>query len=221
MRILFPETDRVHLTYYVRYSSNYIGSQTTFHPHEWMFITNQDGGFVAPADTKLSIAVETLYQTGGILARFGATDNANIDQTNIGVDLTGVTETRSANGCNGFLEASHTATSCWDRGDQFVADRQWDSGIVITDANKTNWTKISAYIKLNTISAGVANLDGMLQFWVNDVLVTEHQGVVLRTGQHPNMKFNQLILKPFMSPAGGSPVTQTIWYDDLIVTTGP
>ena len=224
MRILFAETDRVHLTYYVKYSSNYIGSQATFHPHEWMFITDEDIAFVAPADTRLSVAVETLYQNvgSGIMARFGATDNANIDQANIGSDLTGVTEIRSANGCNGFLETSHNAASCFDRGDQFVHDRQWDhvGQISISDANKTAWNKISVQIQLNTISGGTADLNGILRYWVNDVLVIEHIGVVLRTGQYPNMKFNQLILKPFMNPAGGSPVTQTIWYDDIEIRTG-
>ena len=47
----------------------------------------------------------------------------------------------------------------------------------------------------------------------------EHTGVLFRTGEHPTMRFNQVFIGPYIG--AGSPVTQTIWYDDLIVTAGP
>ena len=41
-RHLFEETDEVCLSYYVKYSQNYIGSGKPYHPHEFHFITNKD-----------------------------------------------------------------------------------------------------------------------------------------------------------------------------------
>src|SRR5256712_173219 len=41
---------------------------------------------------------------------------------------------------------------------------------------------------------------------------------MLRTGAHPNMKFKQLIVAPYIGD--GSPVDQTMWVDNLTVGTG-
>src|SRR5256712_13153409 len=41
---------------------------------------------------------------------------------------------------------------------------------------------------------------------------------MLRTGAHPNMKFKQLIVAPYIGD--GSPVDQTMWVDNLPVGTG-
>ncbi len=49
-------------------------------------------------------------------------------------------------------------------------------------------------------------------------LIIDHSDVLMRTAQHPNMKFNQFIIAPFLGD--GSPVDQTFWIDDLIVATG-
>ena len=36
----FPETSIVYLSYWVKYSQNFIGSGVDYHPHEFHFITN-------------------------------------------------------------------------------------------------------------------------------------------------------------------------------------
>ena len=41
--------------------------------------------------------------------------------------------------------------------------------------------------------------------------------VFVETGAHPTLKFKQIILAPYIGD--GSPVAQTVWYDDLIVAT--
>lgn len=216
-RIKFTPTDQVYIEYWVRYSPNYIGSGQNFHPHEWIFFTNEDGDFVAPADTHLSSYVETQYDTNGNRLVQLAGDALNIDQAQIGVDLTQVTELRGAHGCNGLLESTQSTLDCFDRGDQFVNGRAWKSGVVITDAIKTNWNKIGAFFKLNTLTGGKANLDGIQQMWLNDVLTLDFQGIVQRTGEFPNMLYQQLALVPFIG--SGSPAVQSIYYDDLLIAT--
>jgi len=41
--------------------------------------------------------------------------------------------------------------------------------------------------------------------------------VLLRTGAHPTMKFNQLLIGPYIGD--GSPVDQSLWVDNLTVAT--
>jgi len=216
-RIKFTPTDQVYIEYWVRYSSNWIGSGLAAHPHEWQIVTTEDTDFVGPNSTHLTMSVEQNYQSG-LVAKIAATDQLNVDQSNIGVDLTGITEIRAANGCNGFLETSHTTTSCFDSGGGvFAHDRAWDDTVAtIPDGAKTSWNKVGAFIKLNSVTGGTAQQNGIIRYWINDTLQFEHTGVVLRTGQFPSMLFDQLLLVPFMG--SGSPATQSVWYDDLRVT---
>ncbi len=58
----------------------------------------------------------------------------------------------------------------------------------------------------------------MVRYWFDGQLVIEHANVLLRTGAHPNMKFNQLLIAPYIGD--GSPVDQTMWVDNLTVATG-
>jgi hypothetical protein len=41
--------------------------------------------------------------------------------------------------------------------------------------------------------------------------------VQFRTGARPNMRFNQMLLSPYIG--NGSPVQQTMWVDDILVAT--
>ena len=49
-------------------------------------------------------------------------------------------------------------------------------------------------------------------------MVISSDRVLLRTGQHPEMRFNQFLMTPYIGD--GSPVDQTLWVDDLTVATG-
>jgi len=44
-----------------------------------------------------------------------------------------------------------------------------------------------------------------------------YTNVVMRTGQYPDMKFNQFVIAPWIGD--GSPVDQTFWVDNLTVAT--
>jgi hypothetical protein len=45
----------------------------------------------------------------------------------------------------------------------------------------------------------------------------DHSNVIMRTGAHPTMAFNQFLIAPYIGD--GSPVDQTIWFDRLTVAT--
>jgi hypothetical protein len=108
-RHLFDETDEVYISYHVKYSSNYTGSNKPYHPHEFHFITIENGIYVGPAWTHLTTYIE---QNEGepLLA---IQDGENIDESNIGVDLTGITEERAVAGCNGDSDGSPVEQVMW------------------------------------------------------------------------------------------------------------
>jgi hypothetical protein len=61
----------------------------------------------------------------------------------------------------------------------------------------------------------VAN--GVVRYWYDNQLIIDHDDVMMRTAQYPEMKFNQLLLAPWIGD--GSPVDQTFWIDNLTIAT--
>ncbi|MGH7532292.1 MAG: fibronectin type III domain-containing protein, partial [Gemmatimonadales bacterium] len=86
-RHLFTPSNSVYLSYWVKYSPNWVGSGAIYHPHEFLFLTTEDGAYVGPSSTHLTTYVEHNYQNGGIPV-LDMQDGSNIDQSKIGVDLT-------------------------------------------------------------------------------------------------------------------------------------
>ena len=82
---------------------------------------------------------------------------------------------------------------------------------------KNDWHFIEVNLALNSIVGGIGQTDGVLQYWFDGTAVHDFTDVVFRTGQHPNMMFNQFVIAPFIG--SGSPVDQTVWFDDLIIAT--
>lgn len=73
------------------------------------------------------------------------------------------------------------------------------------------------HFKLNSILNGVGQLDGVAQYWFDGQLVVDRRNVVLRTGAHPTMRFNQFLMAPYIGD--GAPVAQKMWVDHLVVMT--
>ena len=140
------------------------------------------------------------------------TDAANIDANNIGVDLTGVTENRAAGGCNGNGDVY--ATDCYSAGGgEWGNNKVWSAdGPFIT---RNEWHFVEAYFQLNTIENGIGIPNGVARYWLDGVLALDIQGVLFRTGAHPTMRFRQFVFAPYIGD--GSPVTQTMWVDDIRV----
>ena len=232
-RHLFTPTDKVYLSYWVKYSSNYIGSGVGYHPHEWNVLTNEDWEYQGPADTYLTTYVE---QNGGrpILA---LQDSKNVDPNCI------LLNNNSFVGCNGDFntypfDENRSACSCnglvgdVDRRDCFSSPgsshgyysaRAWaaDSIYFRNDSGpyyKNDWHFIEAYFELNTIENGIGIPNGKIRYWYDGQTLISSDSILMRAGAHPDMKFNQLFYGGYIGV--GSPVDQTWWIDDLTIADG-
>ena len=216
-RHLFDETDEVYLSYYVKYSSNYTGSNKPYHPHEFHFLTTENGIYVGPARTHLTTYIEQNEGTPLLAIQ----DGENIDESNIGVDLTNITEGRAVAGCNGDSDG-YGEGECYLNGAVHYNGKAWKAdSIYFRDESgkyfKNDWHFIEAYFKLNSISEGKGISDGIVRYWYNGELLIDHDDVMLRTGKFSNMKFNQFLIAPYIGD--GSPVEQVMWIDNLTVAT--
>jgi len=216
----FAETESVYLSYWVKYSANWVGSGHLYHPHEFLVLTNEDGSYAGPSFTHLTTYVEHNYQSGGGIPVLAMQDGVNIDQTRILQDLTGLTENRSVGGCNG--NGDGYTTDCYQASGVYTNDKVWKATQPSFLPNpgpgyKDDWHFVEAYFQLNSIRNGIGVADGIVRYWFDGQLVLEHTDVLLRTGAHPTMKFNQLLVAPYIGD--GSPVDQTMWVDALTVGT--
>ncbi len=217
----FTPSNAVYLRYWVKYSANWIGSGKTYHPHEFYFTTTEDPLYVGPSYTHLTTYVEDNYQNGGY-AVLAAQDGMNIDTTKIGVDLTSVTENRAVSGCNGNPDNA-PYEECYLEGVLHFNDKRWKSAspVFLPDPGqgyKGDWHEVEAYFQLNSIKNGIGQLDGIAQYWIDGQQVINYGNVLYRTGAHPTMQFDQLIIGFYIGD--GSPVAQQVWLDDLVVMTG-
>jgi hypothetical protein len=215
-RHLFPASDSVYLSYYIKHSSNWIGSGRTYHPHLFNFVTDLDSAFIGPAYTHLTTYVE---ENAGypVLA---IQDSMNIDEMRIGQDLTRTTEQRAVAGCNGDSDG-YGDGECYPSGGVHRNGKGWRTSSMYFDNNagsatfKGSWHRVEAYFKLNSVASGKGAKDGVIRYWYDGNLVFDRTDIVMRTGVHPTMKFNQFLFLPFIGD--GSPVDQTFWVDDVIV----
>ncbi len=59
--------------------------------------------------------------------------------------------------------------------------------------------------------------DGVIKYRLDGKLIIDHNDIIMRTGQYPDMKFKQFLIAPWIGD--GSPVDQTFWVDNLTVAT--
>jgi hypothetical protein len=218
-RHLFTPSDSVYLSFYIKHSANWVGSGRPYHPHMFHFVTNLDPAYVGPAYSYLTTYIEAI---GGV-PQLAIQDGRNIDESRIGVDLTAVTEQRSVAGCNGDSDG-HGNGECYSAGSVHWNGKKWLAGAVYFDNDpasvryKGKWHLVEAYFKLNSITAGKGNKDGIIRYWYDGSLILDHSNVVLRTGARATMQFNQFLMTPYIGD--GSPADQTFWIDDVVVATG-
>lgn len=210
MRRKFTPSNSVYVSYYVKYSDNWVGSEQSYHPHEFQLLTNENSDYVGPAYTNLTAYVEQ----NELNPRLAIQDGMNVDTSNIGVNLVGVTENRAVAGCNGDSD-DYGDGSCYRVGSgNYWNGKFYDSTYTIT---KDEWHRIEVFFKLNTIIDNEGQKDGVMRYWLDGQLLIELSDVVFRTGRYPNMLFNQIVIAPYIGD--GSPVLQTMWIDDLTVAT--
>lgn len=235
MRHKFTPTDSVYLSYWIKHTTNWAGVVAPEGPHMFELLTTADTDYGPPAWSHLGFYVEEHCTAGnnpvGTCAgslRILLQDSANIDTNNINVDLVGVTENRAIAGCNGDSDGygywMPGAMSCYQSAGYWYNGKVYPtSGIYIQDSSgpyyKNDWHFIEVYAKLNTISGGIGQRNGIIRIWYDGVQVYNFNDVVMRTAAHPTMQFNQLLFVPYIGP--GSVVDQQgFWIDNLTVASG-
>ena len=221
-RRLFTPTPTLYVSYWVKYSANWVGSGRPYHPHEFLIMSDQDDDYSGLANGWLVSYIEHNYQNGGI-PLLALQDNKAIN-TSYGplpVDLSRITENRSTSGCNGVVELN-VATSCfnmppWYNGKTVAADQVWFRPSAGTPGYKGDWNHVEVYLRLNSVVGGIGLPDGVMQYWFNGTLVIDRKDILYRTGARPNIQFRQFAIAPYIGD--GSPVDQTMWVDDLLIAT--
>jgi len=218
-RHLFTPTDSVYVSFYIKHSTNFVGSGRPYHPHMFYVLTTEDVAYVGPAYTYLTAYIEAF---GGV-PDLAIQDGRNIDEARIGQDLTNVTEQRAVAGCNGDSDG-YGLGACYPAGSVHWNSKSWTAnGQVYFDNTaggpryKGNWHLVEAYFRLNSIVNGKGVKDGILRYWYDGTLIIDSANVMMRTAVHPNMKFNQFLISPWIGD--GSPADQRFWVDNLLVAT--
>lgn len=233
LRHLFTASPTVYLSYWVKYSSNWVGSGQTYHPHEFHFLTNLDADFDGLSDNYLTTYIEHNYQSGGIpLLAFqdnrDINTGANVFRTGggtiSGTDVVANTETRSVSGANGGVENGWTwASFAFGTAVGYYNNKQLLSpaGVAFQPSPgagyKNNWNLVEAFFAMNSIQGGIAQSDGIVRYWFNQMLLIDRTDIIMRTGAHPTLQFHQLAIAPYIGD--GSPATQNVLYDHLTVQT--
>ncbi len=222
-RHLFTPTASVYVSYWVKYSTNWVGSGKAYHPHEFVILSDLDGDWDGLSNNYLTAYIEQVYNNGG-RPQLALQDGKNVNLS-LGTppnNLVGVTEDRSVSGCNGHLETFGVDVwNCFNMPPWYSAKEYHAAAVAFQPSPgpgyKSDWNHVEAYFQMNSIVGGIGQADGVVQYWFNGVLMIERTNVLMRTGAHPTLKFKQIVLSPYIGD--GSPVDQTVWYDDLVVAT--
>jgi uncharacterized protein YjdB len=217
----FTPSNSFYVSFYVKYSANWVGSGQAYHPHEFYTLSTLDGDYDGPSDNFLDVYVEHNYQNGG-RPRIEIQDNKSVNYSYGALpnNLIAVTENRSAGGCNGVVE-TNIYSECFNFGTYWYNDKQL-TGPVAFQPNpgpgyKNDWNFVEAYFQLNTVVGGIGQADGVVQYWFNGTLVFDRHDILFRTGQHPTLQFSQFLIAPYIGD--GSPVDQYMWVDNLRLAT--
>jgi hypothetical protein len=224
MRRGFTSTTTLYVSYWVKYSSNYVGSGQRFHPHEFYVLTNVESAFSNLAFTTLTFYIQQVFGTNGGVPQLEIQDGRMVDTTRIGVNLIGITENRAVAGCNGVGNTGGVTVSgvfggsdCYSvGGGTYWNSYMWNSPTVRFTAN--TWQHVEVYAQLNTVAGGIGQTDGVLKYWLDGALIIDQNNVIFRTGANPSMAFNQFVMAPYIG--NGSPVDQKFWVDNLTIATG-
>lgn len=226
-----PASTSVYMSAWIKYSTNWVGSGRAYHPHEFHFVTDQDSMYVGPAATHLTLYVESPRGYPMLALQ----DSLNVDPMCITrndgsfVGCNGnlatymFTERRSVAACNGIV-GDLDGRDCFSTGaSSWYSSRSWTSRTqAFSDAPgryyKSDWHFVEAYFRLNTVAGGVGRPDGAIRYWFDGELMISSDHILFRTGQFPTMQFNQFLSLPYIGD--GSPITQTMWVDDLTVAAG-
>lgn len=212
-RRLFPPSDAIQISYWVRYGPEWPLATSRDLLLQCLVMTDGDDRLQAPSSTHLTCAIGISGATPFVSLQ----DTLNIDAERIGQDLGGITERRAVAGGNSPPVAG-AESGYYRRADRSFANVTRflaPDGVLLGQAG---WHRIDVRLRLNGIVGGRAVADGRIACQVDGRTVLDRSDVLLRTAEHPAMRFNQMIIGPWMEAA---PAALTFWIDDLTVTADP
>lgn len=211
---LSQATDEFLVEYYVKYDTGWQGSGQTYHPHLMHILSSDDTAYQGFAASNSNLYFESIANTASPYTNYPVFAHQDLVRAvSAENDLTGVTETRSANNCDTpYALTGATSGTCYDSGGWYSANT-WNPKTVAIPDNA--WTKITAHIKMNTFSNGVGNFDGIIKLWVNDSLAIESNNVLYAAGAYEGSTWDKIALAPWIGD--GSPIPQSMWLDELNV----
>ncbi|HKJ03979.1 MAG TPA: hypothetical protein VJ974_00170 [Geopsychrobacteraceae bacterium] len=209
MRQLFTDTDEITLSYYVKYQSDWSWVSGDSGPHEFYLLTNLDHSWKGPAESHGTTYIE-MHQGW---QRLGFQDALNIDQSKIGSNLANLTEQRGVFGCNGTSD-QYPDGICWGDTGAKINGKLWD--VDMAPIQNDQWHQVKVHLKMNSITNGVGNADGVMEYWIDGQQKMSLNNILIRTGANPNMKWNQLMIAPYFH--NGTPKAQKFWIDDLVIS---
>ncbi len=209
----FVPTDSLYISFYWRFSSNWVGSGQGYHPHIIYILSDLDDHWAGLAYNYLDTYIETDNVTPRLIIQDGI--NVNLSYGSVPNNLTTTTEYRDVSGCNGCLSGSDCGdfASCYNVGDNMWWNGRFWNGSSNFVRNK--WNKIEVYFKMNSIAGGRALADGIMWMKVDGNYVINNSKVVYRTNNRSMLKWRTLVIAPYMGD--GSPQAQTMWMDELTV----
>ncbi len=228
-RHLFTASESVYLRFHLKFSSDWVGSGVSYHPHMFHFVTDVDHEYIGYAGTHLTTYTEVVQGR----AMLALQDSLNVDNScillnndtfigcNGDFDTYVFDENRSVCACNGIV-GDLDGRDCFDIGNYYYSARAWTSaqeafGDGGPPFDKDSWHLVEIYFEMNSISGGVGVPDGKIR-WVQDgQTLISSDAILLRTAANQTMAFNQFAIAPYIGP--GSPIGQSFWVDEMVVAT--
>ena len=218
MRKKFTPTDSLYVSFYVKFQTGWRGSQKAYHPHMILIPSDLDGDYTPLANNYLNTYVEFVSDIGSpytIRPLLGIQDQKRVNTSNgtLPNNLTAVTENRSVAYCNSPVPQGATGACYADN--PYYSATGWKASTASVSTN--TWHHVEVYFKMNTISDGKGQANGVMQQWIDGSPVINRSDVLYRTNQDATKKWAQFVLAPWIGD--GSPIAQTMWLDELTVTT--
>lgn len=220
--ILGSGVEQVYISYWIKHSSNWVGSGRAYHPHMIYLLSDADGDYSGFYGTFLTTYVEENAHR----LRVGIQDARYIN-TSYGtppVDIVSTTENRALAGCNGPIPYYSDADTpdCYNSGGWLNMVFYSTPAIYNSDSAgpyyKGDWHHHEIYLQMNTIVGGIGQANGIMRMDHDGTTVINKSNMIYRTGSRPNLKWKQFAISPYIGD--GSPATQTVWIDDLVLTEG-
>ncbi len=221
IRKKIPVTDEFLLEYYVKHETGWRGSSRNYHPHLIHVLSSDDTEYQGLSQSNSGLYFESWASTTFPYRNYPVVAHqdmlrVNISEGSVPNNLVAVTENRSATQCNTpYALSGASSGACYFDGVGYYSANTWLADGAEIPANA--WTKITAYIKRNTFTNGVANFDGIMKLWVNDTLALNKTSVLYASGANVGAVWDKLALAPWIGD--GSPVTQAMWLDELQLWT--